>query len=507
MGTFSIKAEAYSSSDTLEDEYETDVWVRYVRRELRGLDNADRELFLGAMNTIFTMDCSKGETKYGDSWQCIDKFTRMHANLAGDPECDHMHDGYGFLTQHSALSMWFELSLQAVDASVSLPYWDYTIDEKAVDEALGDYHVWRKSEIFTEAWFGEANTDVSDGGIVKTSRFGYTPVRLNANNFSSFNNAYGMMRAPWNNNRVPYVTRSNTSYGFDLTDMPGCASHYELLQLANFSDFGKTVMYGPHGTTHLAIGGVWNADWKSYMISWDMNIEQAQEWAIAGFAKQKNMFRAGWLTCPDYCSLDTPESDCKCACDDLDAVFSDDTLSERLNLLFFGEDWYYQSNTGEDLSHEIYTLMCNGYSDTFAVMGDSLETASPNDASFWPTHPAVDRLLAWRRVNHFENEYWPDNAAWSVEGVDTGYCWGHNKEDVLTYTNLFPTNPGPYTNEELWGLLNPYNDTTPYVYDTFEWSHCVDEGYSIDLLTRVGLPDSNVRDADPPASEDPWKLV
>ena len=66
MGTFSIKAEAYSSSDTLEDEYETDVWVRYVRRELRGLDNADRELFLGAMNTIFTMDCSEGETKYGD---------------------------------------------------------------------------------------------------------------------------------------------------------------------------------------------------------------------------------------------------------------------------------------------------------------------------------------------------------------------------------------------------------------------------------------------------------
>ena len=39
-----------------------------------------------------------------------------------------MHDGYGFVTQHSALSKWFEVVMQAVNPVVTLPYWDYTIE-------------------------------------------------------------------------------------------------------------------------------------------------------------------------------------------------------------------------------------------------------------------------------------------------------------------------------------------------------------------------------------------
>jgi hypothetical protein len=50
-----------------------------------------------------------------------------HNTLAGNSDCDHMHDGLGFLTNHGAQTVQFEQALQAVNPRVSVPYWDYTI--------------------------------------------------------------------------------------------------------------------------------------------------------------------------------------------------------------------------------------------------------------------------------------------------------------------------------------------------------------------------------------------
>lgn len=41
--------------------------------------------------------------------------------------------------------------------------------------------------------------------------------------------------------------------------------------------------------------------------------------------------------------------------------------------------------------------------------------------------------------------------------------------------------------------------SSPYIYDNFEWPHCLDEGYSIDLMTQNGIPDGNVRAVTLPA--------
>ena len=76
------------------------------------------------------------------------------------------------------------------------------------------------------------------------------------------------------------MTRSNTRYGFSITDMPGCASHHNVLQYTNFSDFGFHIMYNPHGTTHLAIGGVWNADWHKKLLLADYDMVQAPSWTL-----------------------------------------------------------------------------------------------------------------------------------------------------------------------------------------------------------------------------------
>ena len=501
-GTFTMGVEAVRTASGVID-YTTsdDVWVKYVRRELRGLTDEDREAYFGALEVIFKTPCDDGKGMYGDQFECIDTFTSMHNDFAGDPYCDHAHDGYGFLTMHFSLSIWFEQVLQSVDPKLSLPYWDYTIDMHAVEQAGGDITEWRNSIVWSDEWFGPASPR-RDDHVIDTGRFAYQPITTGARNITMNTNSYGMMRAPWNNNRAQYVTRSNTSYGFSITDMPGCASHHNVLQYNNFSDFGFHIMYNPHGTTHLAIGGVWNADWHKKLLLADYDMVQAPSWTLLGFAKQKNMFRAGYSSCPSACSMDTPEADCKCQCTGVVEKISDDKYLQILEKIMQGFLPYLNDREGNYIGDVIYKLLCNFYDDTFPVMGDSLESASPADVSFWPTHPTVDRLFQWRRLNGMGLD-WPDNSAWSVEGTRTAYCHGHNVDDVLPFTGLFDSDSGPYTNRELLALADPKYDKAPYIYDNFEWPHCLDEGYSVDLMTQEDMPDSNVRAANIPE----WQKV
>ena len=103
--------------------------------------------------------------------------------------------------------------------------------------------------------------------------------------------------------------------------------------------------------------------------------------------------------------------------------------------------------------------------------------------------------LEMRRPNGMESMHWPDGKAWSVEGTKISYCQGHDTGDILPFTFLFEGHDGPYSNKELVDLMDPTGADSPYIYDNFEWPHCLDEGYSVDLLTQSDMPDSNVRAA------------
>ena len=128
-----------------------------------------------------------------------------------------MHDGCGFVNHHTALSMAFEASLQAVDCATALPYWDYSIDvEKVYAENAGDFGAFTDASVnplWSSEWFGTVSSgDNASAVIVADSRWAYTPVeRVGVKGEALFtHNSYGYLRAPWNNNPVPFVTRSNT---------------------------------------------------------------------------------------------------------------------------------------------------------------------------------------------------------------------------------------------------------------------------------------------------------
>ena len=125
--------------DSRVTEYEGFLSTEHYKTEDEAI-SATRDVvqaFLDAAAVLWRVGATEGAHLYGDHYAPISTFVATHARLAGDACCDHMHDGCGFVTQHSALSLSFEASLQAVDASVALPYWDYSIDVERVARDYG----------------------------------------------------------------------------------------------------------------------------------------------------------------------------------------------------------------------------------------------------------------------------------------------------------------------------------------------------------------------------------
>ena len=138
-----------------------------MKRELRELNKHDREAFLDAAITLWKTPTLEGRQLYGSSFTGMDKFVQVHADSAtGDVQCDHWHEGTGFLTHHLALSLSFEAALRAVNPAVTTPYWDFTIDGEAIKIwGGGPSMLTSVNDFFTSKWFGSVDDEshVADG--------------------------------------------------------------------------------------------------------------------------------------------------------------------------------------------------------------------------------------------------------------------------------------------------------------------------------------------------------
>ena len=83
-----------------------DVYVKYVRREIRRLTDRDRRAFLEASKVVWTTSTVDGRKLYGPRYKDINHLTIIHNDLAGNSICDFIHGntGYAFANAHAALN-------------------------------------------------------------------------------------------------------------------------------------------------------------------------------------------------------------------------------------------------------------------------------------------------------------------------------------------------------------------------------------------------------------------
>lgn len=201
-----------------------EVMIKYVRREIRTLINQDREAFFQAVAIMQRVPTQVGKKLYGRNYRSKDFFNRIHLYYGGSKSCDHWHQGPGFVTSHVTFSLMFEQSLQAINPSVTLPYWDFTLESTFYSPST-----FRDSGVFSPDWFGDATCNNSLHTPTE-GRFSYVPVMQNAHNFSSIVSPYGMLRSPWNADPTPYMTRSALIYGMANNLKPsGCKEYHHAL--------------------------------------------------------------------------------------------------------------------------------------------------------------------------------------------------------------------------------------------------------------------------------------
>lgn len=470
--------------------------VKYIRRELRAMTEADSSKYFKAMKTIYSVGGEEGRSKYGSKYKSAEEFLYTHLNGAGTYDCDHWHDGAGILTHHVAVTLEFEQSLQSIDPSISMPYWEYGMDAYLYDD-------WKESPVFNANWFGEANPSnddhrINDGGMWTDLKMPDGSPYLEWDSVSTktlnpFVNAYGTMRSPWNQNDVSYVGRKNLTYGYQQWTMPACYELRSCFQEDSLAGINDCVNGYTHGPVHIMIGGAWDEGPMYDSGKYDY-LRAADKLLLF-----KVLWRQGYTRCPSSC---TAGDDCKCAIpDEYFKKFGAKKMLTDSNAIYVYER-YLKGASEHDMVSFLRAVEDPG------TAGEMFSSAASYDPTFWPLHGAADRLVAYKRAllstgeldsNKFDSTwafttynkysgaiYLEGTCDWSgvksqedltLPVCDTdGVCYGHAEDDVLEFTN-FVGNDETYTNSEMFEFIHPFSDDLPYTYDTLSYSYCTDQGY------------------------------
>ncbi|KAJ8606643.1 hypothetical protein CTAYLR_008385 [Chrysophaeum taylorii] len=456
------------------------VMVKYVRREIRTLADRDRETFFQAVMIMQRVPTEVGTRLYGNKYRSKDYFNRIHLYYGGTKDCDHWHQGAGFVTSHMAFTLEFEQSTQSISPDISIPYWDFTIESTFYDPKT-----WRSSPVFADDWFGAA-APANPLRTVVRGRWAFVRAMTRSQNFSDIYNSYGVLRAPWNNDPTPFMTRHNKIYGFENNMKPsGCKEYAFAMKKTTWMAMSRQLNSAAHGHIHETVGGSWNHD-----------VDDANEVDPAVFtfaheiqALSKELWRADYVVCPVFCTMDTPWRDCQCQCTPRSRT---DAPSYRvlddagvLSAVHYYDHDHHQIEKWKDLNGTVlhrlpgYTTEESNhiYDELLDILcspghiGDMFQATSTNDITFWVLHPTVDRLWHFKRLGKsgdFDETWDPYHS-----------CYGHNPTDIQPFKNLFDSNDAFYTNEDLYEYLRPDSDGLPYMYDNFRWPHCEKIGITL----------------------------
>jgi tyrosinase len=121
----------------------------YVRKNEATLTDTEINNFVNAILTL------KTTFNPGSTISIYDEFVQEHADAFSSGQA---HGGPAFLAWHREFLLQFEQELQQVDSTVTIPYWDFTVDNSPT------------SSLWSKKFLG-GNGDPTDNNIVKNGPF------------------------------------------------------------------------------------------------------------------------------------------------------------------------------------------------------------------------------------------------------------------------------------------------------------------------------------------------
>jgi hypothetical protein len=347
--------------------------------------------------------------------------------------------------------------------------------------------------------FNYGNDDQIIDAAIQDGRWAFLKADLN-DQYPDLLAGYGYMRAPWNMNPSPYISR----FTMDLkigTSLPTCSGHYTMLEYTDLMTFLYKIQYDPHATTHSLTGGIYGCDMlKPLLEAGYLNDEDSLKKACGNWLFYvKEFYRYNYIT---------PNSDCVVGSDVQDSYcgFTCTSDTDELNALMFNMKNKLASYVPSDMSDAGWTawveFVCTGDGGRI-FSGDHLESASPADPSFWVIHPTLERLYhAKMMAGGFEDDSWSSDSVndfvcdkaecYMEEYGGRGYwsecCYGHFEDSqMLDFTSGNRSHHFGDTNAKVMGLTDPtsLDYGMPYIYDSFTWTHCSDAPIGLDFDAKL----------------------
>ncbi|CAM9741762.1 unnamed protein product [Ectocarpus fasciculatus] len=494
-GDPSVADEVIVSEKTIE------VACKYVRRELRDLTSADRTAFFSAMQEFYTVDLEAGKEKYGKTFANSRLMSGYHN--AGN-FC--FHSGMHFLNAHASFDLWAERSLQMIDPTVAMHYWDFTIDAAT----LGPN--WADSEIFSNDMYGSALGSPDNGYQISEGWFAgvksiYDPDETFVDELiSPGHSIYGYIDAKFNIQAVDGVSRTASYCGVrgeiefaTCNIVINCFDDND-----SISDWNECMENQVHAANHGMMGGAFNCNvdmvqfqednpgFRAGLLSFTLEYILVSMWP-------NNSLMSDYNTCDKSCTPGQTEK-CGCTCEtDIDD-WSDDEVYAKMESQMssmmsraHGAKYIYKDSGATyeygfkqnevRLEHDdnmllmrtLLTLACEP-----GALGAMSVGPSILDPAFWALHPLFEKGT---QVLQLSPTY-RDTYDFTWVGMDCGDgVSGGQVDETMPFTERafgLGDSDELLKNQEIIDLLFPTNPKLSYVYDKFDsWGSCTDWDFEV----------------------------
>eukprot|EP00752_Nemacystus_decipiens_P002661 g2489.t1 len=467
---------------------------KYVRRELRDLTTADSSAFFSAMREFYTVGLEEGREKYGEDFTNSKIMSGYHNSRN---YC--FHSGMHFLNAHASFNLWAERSLQMIDPTVALHYWDFTIDAATLGPNWGD------SEIFSVNMFGSATGSPLNGyqlseGWFADARTIYDPEgTMLPELIEPGHSIYGYIDAHYNFQCVDGVTRTNSYCGLEgqiefatCNVVIGCFEDND-----NIYDWNVCMEDQVHASNHGMIGGAFNCntdmvkfreehpEFSIGLLSFTLEYVLVTNWP-------NNVLMQRYNSCDMSCTPGQTEP-CGCTCSTNVDDWSDREVYSMMSSTMatmasraHGAKYIYQDSSatyeygfmqddvrlGDEsnllLMRTLLTIACEP-----GALGAMSVGPSILDPVFWALHPIFEKATQILQLSPtYRDKY---DFTWIGTECGSGKSGGL-VDDTMPFTERefgFGDGTDFLTNQEIIDLLSPANPKLPYAYDKFDtWGPC-----------------------------------